>query len=73
MSLLYILLGVVGPTEVILIIAVVLLIFGGKKVPELMKGIGSGMREFKKASEGAYDDDKEKPMVKEDNNPAEKK
>jgi len=39
-----------GPTEIILILAVVLLLFGGRKIPELMKGLGQGMREFKKAS-----------------------
>lgn len=37
----------IGTTEVILILAVVLLIFGGKKVPELMKGLGKGVRSFK--------------------------
>lgn len=47
-----IILGAFGPTEYILIIAVVLLLFGGKKIPELMKGLGSGMNEFKKASKG---------------------
>jgi len=36
--------------EIILIVAVVVLLFGGKKIPELMKGLGQGMREFKKAS-----------------------
>jgi len=41
-----------GPTEIILIIAVLLLLFGGKKIPELMRGLGQGMREFKKASRG---------------------
>jgi sec-independent protein translocase protein TatA len=44
-----ILLGFVGPTEIILIVAIVLLLFGGKKIPELMKGIGQGMKDFKKA------------------------
>jgi sec-independent protein translocase protein TatA len=39
-----------GPTEIILLLAVVLLLFGGRKIPELMKGLGQGMREFKKAS-----------------------
>jgi sec-independent protein translocase protein TatA len=39
-----------GHTEVILIIVVVQLLFGGKKIPELMKGLGQGIREFKKAS-----------------------
>jgi sec-independent protein translocase protein TatA len=44
------LLGMFGPTEIILIIAVVLLLFGGKKIPELMRGLGQGMKEFKDAS-----------------------
>jgi len=39
-----------GGSEWILIIAVVLLLFGGKKIPELMKGLGSGIKEFKNAS-----------------------
>jgi sec-independent protein translocase protein TatA len=39
-----------GPMEIILIVAVVVLLFGGRKIPELMKGLGQGMREFKKAS-----------------------
>lgn len=41
-----------GPMEIILILAVVLLLFGGKKIPELMKGLGKGMKEFKDASKG---------------------
>lgn len=41
-----------GGSEWILIIVVVLLLFGGKKIPELMKGLGSGISEFKKASKG---------------------
>ena len=41
-----------GPTEIILIVAVLLLLFGGRKIPELMRGLGQGMREFKKASRG---------------------
>ncbi|MEO7082603.1 MAG: twin-arginine translocase TatA/TatE family subunit [Flavobacteriales bacterium] len=41
--------GKFGPTEIILIIAVLLLMFGGKKIPELMRGLGKGMREFKDA------------------------
>jgi len=44
-----------GPTEIILIVAVLLLLFGGKKIPELMRGLGQGMKEFKKASR--VDDD----------------
>lgn len=44
--------GKLGTTEIILIIAVILLLFGGKKIPELMKGLGSGVKEFKKAAKG---------------------
>ena len=40
----------IGLTEIILILLVVVLLFGGRKIPELMKGIGQGMKEFKKAS-----------------------
>jgi sec-independent protein translocase protein TatA len=42
--------GNLGATEIILILLVVVLLFGGRKIPELMKGIGQGMKEFKKAS-----------------------
>lgn len=39
-----------GPTEIIIILVIVLLLFGGKKIPELMKGLGRGIKEFKDAS-----------------------
>ncbi|TPV34942.1 twin-arginine translocase TatA/TatE family subunit [Paucihalobacter ruber] len=39
-----------GPWQVVLIIVAVLLLFGGKKIPELMRGLGSGIKEFKDAS-----------------------
>ncbi len=39
-----------GPWQIVLIVVVVLLIFGGKKIPELMRGLGSGIKEFKEAS-----------------------
>ena len=42
--------GRLGPTEIILIVLVVVLLFGGKKIPELMKGLGKGVKEFKDAS-----------------------
>lgn len=45
-----VILGVIGPWQVVLILLVVILLFGGKKLPELMKGIGQGMKEFKKAT-----------------------
>ena len=50
--------GNLGATEIILILLVVVLLFGGRKIPELMKGIGQGMKEFKKASRLDDDDDK---------------
>jgi sec-independent protein translocase protein TatA len=45
-----ILLGMPGGIELVVIILVVLLLFGGRKIPELMKGLGSGIKEFKKAT-----------------------
>ena len=39
-----------GPWQIVLIVVVVLLLFGGKKIPELMKGLGKGMKEFKDAT-----------------------
>ena len=48
-----------GPMEIVLIVAVILLLFGGRKIPELMKGLGQGMREFKKASKVDDDEDKD--------------
>jgi sec-independent protein translocase protein TatA len=47
-----------SPMHLILILLVVVLLFGGRKIPELMKGIGEGMKEFKKASR--LDDDSQK-------------
>ena len=49
-----------GP-HVFIILAVVLLLFGGKKIPELMKGLGQGIKEFKDASKG---EDKTEPLEK---------
>lgn len=43
-------LGMFGPTEIIIIVLIVVLLFGGRKIPELMRGIGQGMKEFKKAT-----------------------
>ena len=42
--------GRLGITEILIILLVVLLLFGGKKIPELMKGLGSGIKEFKNAA-----------------------
>jgi len=46
----YIFLGEISPMKIILVIAIILLLFGGKKIPELMKGLGSGIKEFKNAA-----------------------
>lgn len=54
-------LGMIGPWQIVLIVLVVLLLFGGKKIPELMKGLGKGMKEFKDATkpeEGNESEDK---------------
>jgi sec-independent protein translocase protein TatA len=61
--------GNLGATEILLILVVVVLLFGGKKIPELMKGIGQGMKEFKKASR--LDDETDK--VGSEHNDQEKK
>ena len=51
-----VLLGMFGGQEIIIILIIVLLLFGGTKIPQLMRGLGKGMNEFKKAKEGIYDD-----------------
>ena len=47
--------GRLGTTEIIVILVIVLLLFGGKKIPELMKGLGRGIKDFKDASKGEPD------------------
>ena len=49
----------VGAWQIILIVLVVLLLFGGKKIPELMKGLGKGIKEFKSASKEESNEKKE--------------
>jgi len=46
-----------GAPEIILIILAILLLFGGRKIPELMRGLGKGVKEFKNAQNGDVDDD----------------
>ncbi len=58
--------GRLGLTEIILILLVVVLLFGGRKIPELMKGLGQGLKDFKKASKVDDDTDKMKAESKED-------
>lgn len=50
--------GMIGAPQIILIALVVLLLFGGKKIPELMKGLGKGIKEFKNASKDIEDNKK---------------
>jgi len=52
----FIIAGVPGVWQIVLIVIAILLLFGGKKIPELMKGLGQGMKEFKNATK---DKDKE--------------
>ena len=54
--------GRLGLTEILVIVGIVILLFGGKKIPELMKGLGSGIKEFKNAAK----DDKQPADKKED-------
>lgn len=56
MNALTIFLGMIGPWQIGLIVVIILLLFGGKKIPEMMRGLGSGIKEFKDASK-----DEEKP------------
>ena len=58
-----ILLGMFGVWEIVIIALFILLIFGGRKIPELMKGLGQGMKEFKKATKD--DDEENKSKTKE--------
>lgn len=57
--------GGLGMQEVLLIALVVLLFFGGKKIPELMKGLGKGVRSFKEGMNNMEKEIEEEPMKKE--------
>ena len=65
MNALTIFLGVIGVPQIILIVVIVLLLFGGKKIPELMKGLGSGIKEFKNAAKEDQPADSKKEETKE--------
>ncbi len=51
-------LGIPGPGSLVIIGVAILLLFGGKKIPELMKGLGGGIKEFKKATKEEEDENK---------------
>lgn len=57
MNLASVMLGIIGPWQIVLIVAVVLLLFGGRKIPELMRGLGGGVKEFKNAIKEDEDGD----------------
>ena len=56
--------GRLGTTEIIFILLIILLFFGGKKIPELIKGLGNGIKEFKSASK---DSEIKNPTEQEEN------
>lgn len=60
MNTLAIFLGVIGAPQVILIVVIILFLFGGKKIPELMKGLGGGVKEFKNAMKDEENKDSKK-------------
>ena len=68
----YILIGTPGPTELIVILLLVLVLFGAKRIPEIAQGLGKGIREFKKSLrdiQGEIDS----PQSKQSKSPDEKK
>lgn len=58
----------IGTGELILIFCVILILFGGKKLPELARSIGLGIREFKKAFHGLDEESFDKPKAKKEKN-----
>lgn len=56
----------IGMTEIIIIALIVLLLFGGKKIPELMKGLGKGVRSFKDGMNGKDDDSPQDDLKKDE-------
>ncbi|MBU0489958.1 MAG: twin-arginine translocase TatA/TatE family subunit [Bacteroidetes bacterium] len=63
---LFIIAGMIGTTEIIIILAVVLILFGGRKIPELMKGIGKGVKDYKDAVKGKEEEEKKDSTKKEE-------
>jgi sec-independent protein translocase protein TatA len=57
-------LGNIGGVEILLIVLLVLLLFGGKKIPELMRGIGKGVKSFRDGMDGKVDADEDKKEEK---------
>ena len=59
--------GMISPVQIVVVVLVILLLFGGKKIPELMKGIGKGMKEFKKATSEMNEDDEPEKLSDKNN------
>jgi sec-independent protein translocase protein TatA len=57
--------GMIGTPQIILIVVALLLLFGGKKLPELMKGMGKGIKGFKDEMKNEDDDSNDKPKIEE--------
>lgn len=53
-----------GPTEIFIILLIVVLLFGAKKIPELMKGVGKGIKEFKNATDNKDSDNEDETPTK---------
>ena len=56
--------GLESPVHLIIVLVIILLLFGGNRVPELAKGLGTGLREFKKGAEGGYDEDEKRKRAR---------
>lgn len=56
--------GMIGTQEIIIIAIVILIFFGGRKIPELMRGLGKGVKEFKEGVNGSDDENKESTEAK---------
>lgn len=59
----FIISGMIGPWQIVIVVALVLLLFGGRKIPELMRGLGQGMKEFKKATQNDDEDSNEQAKL----------
>ena len=57
--------GVIGPWQLLVIVALVVIFFGGKKIPELMKGLGKGVRSFKEGMNNMEKEIEDEPIKKE--------
>jgi sec-independent protein translocase protein TatA len=57
--------AMIGPWQIVLIVVIILLLFGGKKIPDLMRGLGEGIKEFKKATSEKDDDKEDEKPIKE--------